>query len=507
MWGHYSGTSGIDVEGVFGEGVAGPPWILGHRGVPNEAPENTLAGMRMAADLGLDGFEYDLRGCATSEPVLIHDKSLDRTTDATGPIAARTLPELFGIDAGSWFARRYIGEPLPLFDEVIEIAGGASRGWPRHMIELKERGLVDAVAEKLHELGPQLPVYIASFLRDVVIEGKRAGFRTMLLGVDANEEDRRFVRDERLTSYGVGPAGWSGPAADADWSFCERWAWSVDLPQDLMRACRMPLTGFNTNEPRRAMATRALVHLAEGDTGPYPVEAPLLEVDPEALENRARARGEWYGSWATLAGIRNPFPFPVRVRANAFFPNGAFEVDGLPRVVELGPGESDTLRFRLTGGSRSPGGDPLLAALYEWSGDGSRAAGRLLLDAPMPRCRIAHADGVTRRLTLLRERPDDSAASLTMRREGDSLVVSIENAGDLEHPHVVARLAGETARGGMGLRMRLPATFDGDGHGVDFSCGIEGVRRGEHRIRRWAGGVPEGLGHGSPGRLLPLSTS
>ena len=59
-----------------------PPWILGHRGVPLEAPENTLAGMRRALELGLDGFEYDLRACASGEAVLMHDETLSRTTNS-----------------------------------------------------------------------------------------------------------------------------------------------------------------------------------------------------------------------------------------------------------------------------------------------------------------------------------------------------------------------------------------------------------------------------------------
>ena len=49
----------------FGQGFAAPPWILGHRGSPLEAPENTLSSMRQALELGLDGFEYDLRACAS----------------------------------------------------------------------------------------------------------------------------------------------------------------------------------------------------------------------------------------------------------------------------------------------------------------------------------------------------------------------------------------------------------------------------------------------------------
>ena len=87
--------------GASGTWVPGPPWILGHRGAPREAPENTLASLRRALEIGVDGIEYDLRGNASHEPVLMHDEDLARTTDAKGLLAARGLPELFGVDAGS----------------------------------------------------------------------------------------------------------------------------------------------------------------------------------------------------------------------------------------------------------------------------------------------------------------------------------------------------------------------------------------------------------------------
>ncbi len=500
------GPEGPGGIGDFGQDIPGPPWILGHRGVPREAPENTLASLRRALDLGLDGFEYDLRACATGEAVLIHDERLERTTDASGPLIARSLPELFGIDAGAWYSKRYAGEPLPLFDEALELAGDAL-GRPLHMIELKERGLVGEVQSKLDNLAPTLDLRVASFLRDVVLEARDAGLPSMLLGVGATEDDRRFVRDERLDAYSTGPGGWRTPAGAADWSFCERWSWSVDEPDDLLEACRTPLFGFNTNEPWRALATRALVHLAPEDRGPFPIQTPTLAVEPESLSQEVRIRGEWYGTWRTHATVRNPFPFAVEARVSLFVQSGAFDVDGLPQVVLLGPGEEAQLGFTLTGGARGPGDDPLVATQYRWkqqlAPQAARGGGRLLLTAPLKRVRILAADGLVRRLELLRERVDDPPASMNVRREGQQLLVSIENPGDLEEPHTLVHLAGEVLRGGRGLRLRLPQGFDAD-PGVAFSCGIEGKRRGAADLRRWAGGLPEGLGHGRPGVLVPL---
>ena len=82
------------LEGGAGLAAPPPPWILGHRGVPLEAPENTLAGMRRAMELGLDGFEYDLRACASGEAVLMHDETLARTTNSQALLANAALHPL-----------------------------------------------------------------------------------------------------------------------------------------------------------------------------------------------------------------------------------------------------------------------------------------------------------------------------------------------------------------------------------------------------------------------------
>ncbi len=266
----------------------------------------------------------------------------------------------------------------------------------------------------------------------------------------------------------------------------------------------MPLFGFNTNEPYRALATRALAHLAPDDDGEFPVRAPMLVVEPEVLSEAERQRGEWYGAWRETAGVRNPFPFRVDVACSVFVRNGAFEVEGLPHACRLEPGTVVELPFQLTGGSRSPGDDPLLAVQFRWKAGPGRQRGRLLLDAPMHRVRCISADPIARRVTLLAERQGDAPASMTIRRHGRHLVVGIENPGGIEHAHTIAHLAGETVRGGRGLRLTLPDDFDTRSEGIPFSLGIEGKLQGERVVRRFAGGIPEGAKHGVPGRLLPL---
>lgn len=501
--------AGLGDLGVSGAHVGGAPMILGHRGAPREAPENTLISLRRAVEVGADGVEYDVRACGSGDLVLFHDERLERTSDGEGVLADLDLRELFNIDAGGWFGKRFSGEQIPILDEALTLSSEERSEPPFHMIELKERGLVERLARLLAEHRPPVPCRVASFARDVVLEAQDAGLPAMLLGVVATEDDRRFVRDERVAAYSVGPGGWKTEAAGADWSFTERWAWAVDDPDELLDLCREPLFGLNTNEPHRALVARALAKLSPGWRGRWPVQAPELYVEPEGLMDRAR--GEWFGRWETSIEVTNPMPFPVHCRAAVFVPHGAFEIEGLPAVFDLEPGESLDVSVRLAGGARTPGPDPLAGVLMSWnagsvSGGEMRAGGKLLFDAPLARRRTITADRLARRLDMLVEGPMDPHASVTMRRVGGSLVLELEDPGGLEDAHLVARLGNQVVRGGAGLRLHLPARFDDLPLGAPFSCGIEGRDAdGSLRLRRWSGGLPGGLGHGRPGLVLPFS--
>ncbi len=95
------------------------PEIVGHRGVAAHAPENTLAGIRKAAALGIGAVELDVKLTGDGELVLIHDDRVERTTDGTGAVRDMTLAELQSLDAGSWFDGAFTGETIPTLAEAI----------------------------------------------------------------------------------------------------------------------------------------------------------------------------------------------------------------------------------------------------------------------------------------------------------------------------------------------------------------------------------------------------
>lgn len=96
----------------------GHPRLIAHRCGGALAPENTLAGLRKAAELGYRGVEFDVMLSADGTPVLIHDETLERTTDGRGRVADTSDAELARLDAGSWYGEQFAGEPLPSFGDA-----------------------------------------------------------------------------------------------------------------------------------------------------------------------------------------------------------------------------------------------------------------------------------------------------------------------------------------------------------------------------------------------------
>ena len=99
------------------------PLILAHRGASHAAPQNTLAAFALARQMGADGVELDTSLTRDNVPVVIHDLSLDATTNGSGPVNALDLRAIKELDAGSHFSAQYKGEKVPTLDEVFETIG------------------------------------------------------------------------------------------------------------------------------------------------------------------------------------------------------------------------------------------------------------------------------------------------------------------------------------------------------------------------------------------------
>ena len=93
--------------------------VIGHRGSTVDRPENTMPSFARALEAGADGFEFDVQLSADGAPVVIHDETVDRTTDGSGSVAGLEAAGLRRLDAGSWFDPVFAGLRLPLLDELL----------------------------------------------------------------------------------------------------------------------------------------------------------------------------------------------------------------------------------------------------------------------------------------------------------------------------------------------------------------------------------------------------
>lgn len=124
---------------------------VAHRGAAGYAPENTIAGFDLAVEMKADYIEIDVQRSKDGEIIVIHDTTVDRTTDGTGKVGDLTFEQLRSLDAGSWKGEQFAGEPIPTFEEILD----RYHGKVGILIELKAPelypGIEKQVAEALKE--------------------------------------------------------------------------------------------------------------------------------------------------------------------------------------------------------------------------------------------------------------------------------------------------------------------------------------------------------------------
>lgn len=147
---------------------------VGHRGARGHAPENTMASFALGADLGVDAVETDVHLSKDDEVVLIHDHTVDRTTDGHGFVGEMTLAELKRLDAGGWRDPRFAGERIPTLEELL--------AWAKERvgvaIEIKNGpiyypGIAGKTIELVRRHGMERQVILIAFDHLVLREAKR----------------------------------------------------------------------------------------------------------------------------------------------------------------------------------------------------------------------------------------------------------------------------------------------------------------------------------------------
>lgn len=236
------------------------PLLIAHRGASAHAPENTMLAFQLAMAQGADGIELDVKKCASGEVVVMHDTTVDRTTNGSGAVHKLTLAQLRALNAGE-------GQPVPTLDDVLELV----KTHPSFVINIEvtnyetrndglERDVVDVV--KRHAIGERvlfssfnhlLVRRLAGLLPEVprgllYANGMPLPLRNVWLSPFVKHAFRHphhsmvtldFVRAMRQAGRGVN-------------------AWTVNEPSDIRRMAAMGVSGIIGDSPKTMRETLGL---------------------------------------------------------------------------------------------------------------------------------------------------------------------------------------------------------------------------------------------------------
>ncbi len=135
-------------------------FVVAHRGDSLRAPENTIPAYEYAIQEGADFIEIDIRKTSDGEIIVMHDASVDRTTNGHGNVSELSLNYIKSLDAGSWYSEKFKGVKIPTFEEVLQLA----KNRVGVFIELKQEGLEEDVVSLLKKYDMIKDVVVLSSL-------------------------------------------------------------------------------------------------------------------------------------------------------------------------------------------------------------------------------------------------------------------------------------------------------------------------------------------------------
>lgn len=191
------------------------PKLIAHRGGGHLAPENTLAAVRVGHALGFRMIEVDAKLCADGVAMLLHDATLDRTTDGEGPAGTLRWDQLQQRDAGSWHSDAFAGEPIPRLESLAEVCLAANVAVN---IEIKPSpGTDEATGEAVARLaatywrGASVPPLLSSFSRAALVAAQEAvpALPRALIAESPTDEDLAFLDQVDAVSL---HSGWRAAA-------------------------------------------------------------------------------------------------------------------------------------------------------------------------------------------------------------------------------------------------------------------------------------------------------
>ncbi len=233
--------------------------IFAHRGASAHAPENTLAAFQMAVEHGAHGIELDAKLCADGHVIVLHDATVNRTTNGKGKAREIPLKHLKLLDAGGWFDSQFAGEQIPTLEEVFKTIGDrlyinvelTNYSSPRD-------NLVEKVVELVRVYHLEDSVLFSSFSPRNILNARKLapeipGALLALPGVSGWLARSRWLRK-------VSPCVVHPYFTEVDTEFMDRqksWGrrvhvWTVNDINEMKRLKRLRVGGIFTDDPRLA---------------------------------------------------------------------------------------------------------------------------------------------------------------------------------------------------------------------------------------------------------------
>jgi len=228
------------------------PLVISHAACGGHAPENTLAGIRAALRVGADAIEIDVQASSDGVPVLMHDLTVDRSTNGRGAVASMTLEQLRALDAG--------GEPVSTLDEVLALTIGRAL----LVIEIKQPGVEEEIAGVIKTRNALNDAMIWSFFPLVLESMRRVEPRLprALLIAPQSLPEWPQLREQAvsmgLQGVSVFHLGTSEQIVfEAQRSGLALYVWTADLESDITRLIDLGVDGICSNLPDRVVALLA----------------------------------------------------------------------------------------------------------------------------------------------------------------------------------------------------------------------------------------------------------
>jgi len=251
--------------------------VIAHRGFSAAAPENTIAAVRAAIAVQADMVEIDVTLTADDSIVVIHDETLDRTTDGSGEVSRFTLADLKQLDAGSWFDPSFAGERIPTLGEVLNVVDGrillnveikseavARGGVSKVAAAIQGHGMIDGVVvssfspaalQEMHSVAPEIRtavLYNTEFHKGQDAVEIVTGLGASVFNIKRQRLTRKMLR--RCREYGI-PVG----------------IYTVNKPRRMRRLVKKGINAIFTDHPDLLLEVVNPTHA----NAPVPTSAPL----------------------------------------------------------------------------------------------------------------------------------------------------------------------------------------------------------------------------------------